>query len=411
MVVIALLAACGDDASKTVQATADLPRRPHVASASCPLKSPADWRHFLEDTSADESWVRTCSDLSNCQELVGAFAAHVQADVIDVIGKCTSDLADNPTIDLCTAHLRRYIPVWMRQHDSDSYGFLQDNATYLAAQTGSDEPAGMMDPPPALLAALTNRSTIEEAARSSGWPYVTHPSGLGGVRTFVTTSDPNGRFDQWMLVGLDDSATVVPSPSIMSFIGVEKKDAIGRDLAKVRLHFRDYLLTQTDGVWKVDLSSTLAGKCYACHGSGMRLLIPTSASASINARLLSYGLPDWNGTLDPADHGPPLGADLGCTSCHNGVTRGVLTVSTSEGMLRQKLVDQLSMRSPANGRKVPDEAAMALLAREESGMPALSPDEASSLAQARAEHWADYQGLVASRYPTWRAWVLDKPCE
>ena len=158
----------------------------------------------------------------------------------------------------------------------------------------------MMDPPPALLAALTDRIAIEATAQSSGWPYLTHPSGLGGVRTFVSTSDPNGRFDQWMLVGLDDNATLVPSPSIMSFIGVQKKDASGQDLAKVRLHFRDYLLTQTDGTWKVELSSTLAGKCYACHGSGMRLLIATSASASINQRLLSYGLPDWNGTLDPA---------------------------------------------------------------------------------------------------------------
>ena len=50
--------------------------------------------------------------------------------------------------------------------------------------------------------------------------------------------------------------------------------------------------------------------------------------------------------------------------------RGVLTVSTSEGMLRQKVVDQLSMRSPAAGKKVPDEAAMALLEREKTG-PAL----------------------------------------
>ena len=69
------------------------------------------------------------------------------------------------------------------------------------------------------------------------------------------------------------------------------------------------------------------------------------------------------------------------------------------------------MRSPIDGKKVPDEAAMALLAREKTGTPALSPDEASSLAQARAEHWADYQALVASRFPTWRAWVLEKPCE
>src|SRR5258706_11973573 len=39
-------------------------------------------------------------------------------------------------------------------------------------------------------------------------------------------------------------------------------------------------------------------------------------------------------------------------SCHNGVFRGVITVSTSEGMLKQKIVDQLSMRSLRDGKSV-----------------------------------------------------------
>jgi hypothetical protein len=75
------------------------------------------------------------------------------------------------------------------------------------------------------------------------------------------------------------------------------------------------------------------------------------------------------------------------------------------------LIDQLSMRSPTGGKKVPDEAAMALLARQSTGTPTLSADDEAALDQARAEHMADYQAIVASRFPDWRAWVLEKRCE
>jgi hypothetical protein len=410
--------------------------KPHVASNACPLKTPAGWQRFLETTVDDETWVETCSDLSNCTELLGEFARHVQADVVDVLDACAPDLADNPPVAQCTAHLRRFVPTWIRQHSTGSYGFRQDNATYVANQVGPDRPAGMMTPPAALLAALPGRAAMEEAARTNGWPYVTHDSALGGVRTLVTVADPEHRFDQWMVVGLDGSDAVA-SPAILSFIAIQKKEANGQDLERWRLHFRDYQLEETAAGWKVGYPEAYDGKCYACHGSGMRMLIPTRSTvassapvrgeagfgqpteddfglrrlASLNQRLLSYGLLDWNGTLVPEDHGPALGRDLGCTSCHDGVFRGVLTVSTSEGMLRQKVVDQLSMRSPLDGKAVPDEAAMALLERERTGDPPLSPHERAELDRARSDHMAEYVALVASRFPTWKAWILDEPCE
>jgi hypothetical protein len=412
--------------------------RPHVASASCPLKTPSDWQHFLEAAVEDETWVTTCSDHGNCAELVGAFSARLEKSLLDVLALCESDVADNPPIASCTANLRRFVPAWLRQHAPDSYGFRPDNGSYLAAQTGPDVPGGMMNPPEAYLAALPERAALEEAARTNGWPYLTHDSGLGGVRTFVTVADPARRFDQWMVVGLDPTASFVPTPAIMSFISVQKKDRAGNDLEKVRIHFRDYVVSNTEGAFKLELPETFAGKCYACHTSGMRLLIPTRESvaasapvrgeagygvagvdpdfglerlSSLNQRLLSYGLPDWNGTIDAADHGPPLGKTLGCTECHNGANRGVLTVSTSEGMLRQKVVDQLSMRAPGIDKSVPDEPAMALLVREKTGDPPLSATEQAALARARSEHWADYQAIVAERFPAWKAWVLDERCE
>jgi hypothetical protein len=257
------------------------------------------------------------------------------------------------------------------------------------------------------------------------------------VRIFVTISDAADRFDRWMLFGVGDDGAV-SLPAIVSFIGVQKTEVSGRGLERVRLHFRDYRVSMIDGAPVVDLPETFDGKCYACHGSGVRMLIPMRGAvtesapvagepgyaqgdalpdfgmgrlASLNQKLLSYGLPDWNGTLEPRDHGPPLGSSLGCTSCHDGVTRGVLTVSTSEGMLRQKVLDQLSMRSPHGGKQVPDVAAMGLLERERTGAPPLSPDETAALERARAEHLTDYEAIAAERFPSWRSWALERPCE
>jgi hypothetical protein len=385
--------------------------RPYVASESCPLKSPAEWDAFLRVTVEDENWVRTCSDLQNCDTLVGEFRARVLASVVPVFEQCSADVTRNSGVERCTERLRRYVPTWLAQHRDDSYGFRQDNRTYFEGHTASGVPPGLMDPPRALLDALPDRVSFEAVARANGWPYVTHDSCLGGVRTFVTVPDPAGRFDQWMLAGLDPTGTTYENPAILSFIGVQKQDSNGVALERVRLHFRDYVVNAGGEGTTLELPPGFGGKCYACHGSGLRQLIEGPEAAALNARMLEYGPVDWNGTIEPDDHGPRLGESLGCTECHNGDDRGVLTVSTSEGMLWQKVVGQLSMRSPRNGQRVPDEGAMALLAREQSGDNPLTAHEVLALEQARAEHLADYEVLVAERYPAWRSWVLERPCE
>ena len=425
------LCACG---GRTEVAIDPPPYRP---SATCPQKSPADWQRFLENTAENEKWVATCADLDNCGELA-SFADHVEKDVIGVFERCASDVGDHPAIAACTDRLRRYVPAWKEQHSTDSYGFRGPNAAYFAAQTGPGEPVGMMDLPAELLAAFPERARIEEAARNQGWPYLTHDSCLGGVRVFVAIGDAADRFDRWMIVNLDAEAKRVTSPTIISFIGVQKRDATGTPLPRVRLHFRDYWVTDTGASWGHSLPETLAGKCYACHASGMRLLLPsrgtTTASAPVrgeegydrgeapsdfamtrlarfNERLLSYGAPDWNDTVRPGDHGPPLGHDLGCTGCHDGATRGVLTVSTSEATLAQKVVEQLSMRGTRGGLAVPDQAAMWLLERERTATPPLSPEEKSALDQARKDHQRDYARIVAQRFLGWKAWLLERRCE
>jgi len=422
-----LIGGCGETPGDEVLA--------HVASASCPLKTPGDWQAFVEAAVDDESWVRTCSSAYDCDELAGAFRARVESEVLGTFARCAEDIGNNPPIASCTARLRRFAPAWVGQHTKGSYGFSPENAAYLAAQTADDVPAGMMTPPPELLAALPERTAIERAARDNGWPYLTHDSGVGGVRTFITTTDPEDHFEQWMLVGLE-SNTTVPDGSVMSLIAIQKKDATGQSLDQVRMHFRDYLLSAADGAWALVLPEVHDAKCFACHPSGLRTLIRTHESVlasapvrgevgygddapgdfgferltELNERLLSYGLPDWNGAIEPADHGPALGESLGCPECHDGVTRGVLGISTDEGTLRRKVVEELSMRAFAPERPIPDEPAIALLDRESTSDPPLTEDEVALLEQARAEHLADYEVLVAERFPSWKAWALEAAC-
>jgi hypothetical protein len=371
----------------------------------------------LNRAADDDNWVKTCSDLNDCQTSAGDFADHVQRDILDTLELCQDDLRDNPDLDACTAPLQRFAPAWLRQHGSQSYGFEQPNAQYLAAQLAPDAPAGMMDPPSELLRALPSRAEVQRTAERAGWAYLTHDSCLGGVRLFVNVVDPDDRFDQWLLLGVAPDEDAFAAGAILSFLAVQKQNADGSRLTTPRVHFRDYVLNDADGVWQAQLPELNDGKCYACHGSGVRQLLPSpSASTSsaerlsdFNQRLESYGLPDWNGTIEAANYGPPLGAELGCTHCHDGKVRGPLTVFTSEGMLYQKVVAQLSMRAFDGTGPVPDEPAMRLLERQRSG--ALTTEQARALAQAQAEHEADYAALVASRLPSLQAWLLHTACD
>jgi hypothetical protein len=430
-VVLLLFPGCGEGSTGAEPAA-----QKHVASASCRLRTPAEWQGFLRTLAEDARWVRTCSDLTDCRTTLAAFAQQVEVEVAAVLEECKADIDENPPIRACTERLRRYVPAWQAQHGIGSYGFVQPNTEYFAAQTAPDVPAGMMDPPSELIAALPTRDALEAVARDRGFAYLTHDSGLGGVRTFVNVLEPEGRYEQWFLFGMENGATAVTDPSILSFIAVQKSDASGAVLARPRLHFRDYVVSSGADGWSLALPAEFEGKCYSCHASGLRLLVPwagprTESSpvrgeegfgaatapdfgarrlSELNERLLAIGPPDWNGTIEPADHGPLLGTDLGCTHCHDGRKRGTLSVSTSEGTFYQKLVDELSMRSYQEGVDVPDVRAMELRGREKNGSP-LDTGELLELGEARALHQRDYEALVSQRFPAWQAWVLERRCD
>jgi hypothetical protein len=93
------------------------------------------------------------------------------------------------------------------------------------------------------------------------------------------------------------------------------------------------------------------------------------------------------------------------------VSRGAITVSTDEGTLKRKLVDELSMQAFGAGKEVPDAPAMRLLDREKTRTPPLIATERAILDRARIEHLADYRALMAERFPVWRAWILGERCE
>ena len=405
-------------------------------SASCSLRSLAEWEQFLRHWASQPSWGTTCSDASNCDELTGEFATQVQEQMQSTLAECRADLEDNPRLSSCMDRLQRFSAAWSAQHDQLSHGFAPSSAAYLAAQSAPDVPEGMMTPPAELLAAWPDLDAIEAAAREHGWPYLEHESCLGGLRAFFNVVDAAAGFEQWFLFGFEPGEPL-PASTIVSFLAIQQRAADGARLPQARVHFRDYLLLGTPGGGSsLELPTTSGGKCFACHPSGVRQLAPFAGNLIASApvagepdygaeqtesagharleefqqRLASYGLPDWQGAVVPADHGPALGAELGCTACHDNTTRGALSVLTSEGTLHQQMVGRLSMRSNRNGALVPDARAMALLERETTGQE-LTSQEAGELARSRAEHAGDYRSLVDQRLPALTRWLGEQPCD
>jgi hypothetical protein len=398
-----------------------------TTSTACPYHTPEEWQQFLERYASNPKWVETCED-SACDS---KFYEFVKENIQDTLENCALVIAANPAIDRCTQNIRNFAPAWMRQHDQDSYGFMVDNHTYLADQEKADRPEGMMVPPDAIVAALPDRAKVEKAARDNGWKYITHDSALGGSRTFVLVTDPEDRFDKWLLLNLTDDK-VLKSQTPLSILAVQKKDAGGNAFPKVHLNFRDWTMVRKGDGYTLELNETNNGKCYSCHASGVRQLIarrtpileakPTKGEPGynpdddapapgdfayerlmeFNRRFRSYGTPDWEGRVVPENHGPALGEAQGCTDCHDGQSRGILTVSTSLAQLQRKIYYELSM--PTDSGLTP------LLERNEMYDPPLNDEEQNALKQALAVHADMTRDFLAARLPSLKAWLLENPC-
>ena len=389
----------------------------------CPFRTADEWQAFLARTAARPEWLETCND-APCAPSFGA----IQAEVAPVFAQCAAFLADNPPLEACTDRTRRFLRSWLDQHAPDSYGFTSPDDAYFAKGTAPEAPAGMTTPPAPLLAAMPLLSDVEGVARQNGWPYVVQRSGLGGVRLFVLTADPSGRFDQWTLMNLRTGTAPAEVHALLSFLAVQKADAAGTGLPAVRVHFRDYVVAPFGPGFSLTSDPRDNAKCYACHPSGARTLIATRTPdlaadpvqgepgfpgqappgfadqrlRALNERLLGYGLCDWNGDVAVADHGPALGGAEGCTACHDGKIRGPITAATSRTQLRRRVVDQLAMP--------PTPALPELVERQAMSDPALTPAEQKQLADARDGHASLLDGLEASSAPALEAWLLATSC-
>jgi len=419
--ILALAAALGACDGRESEVGPDL-----THAGACPFRTAGAWQAFLQDAAASPAWAKTCDD-DGCD---AATYDAVEADVASVFTQCAGLLLDNPPLAACTDRLRRFTSSWLQQHDLTSYGFTDDDAAYFAAQVAPGVPQGMMVPPPALLSAIPDLDAVILAARNRGFPYVVQASCLGDQRLFVVTPDPAGRFDQWTLMNLVPGTSPAQVYGRVSFLAVQKTDAAGAPLPAVRVHFRDLLVQSSGGgAYGVTSDPQDNAKCYSCHVSGARHLIATRTPSlaakpilgepgypgdgpadfafqrltAMNDRLASYALADWNGTIVPADHGPALGTTQGCTACHDGVVRGVLTVSTSRKQLARKVVTELAMPPAAGLTELVERQAMA--------DPPLTPADTAALAAALATHATLLADLEAASAPALEGWLRETPCE
>lgn len=399
-----------------------------LTPAQCIYQTPEQWQKFLETAAENKKWVDTCEDGPCDTEYIQYVIDRIQS----IFESCKDYINHHDTIARCTKNMRNFTLTWLMQHDEFSYGFTVDNHTYLAEQESVERPRGMMRPPDEIVAALPSLEKVESAARTQGWKYLTHDSALGGFRTFVVVSDPQGKFDQWMLLNLQTGKNSLIKDTPMSLISVQKKDAKGKPLTKVQIHFRDYSIQHRKGSYRLELQETSNGKCYSCHTNGMRQLIArrtpilqgkpvkgepgydeTGKEPSpegfaykrlmeFNRRIRTYGSPNWDGKIIPENHGPMLGKDMGCTDCHDGKSRGFLNASVSHVQLVQKVVHELVMP--------PHPHLVKWLERRQMKQPKLSSKEEEMLDRGIEVHKNLAREFEESRFPTLKKWFLETPC-
>jgi hypothetical protein len=175
--------------------------------------------------------------------------------------------------------------------------------------------------------------------------------------------------DKWIQFTYRDGGG--PIERLIDMIIVQKVEN-GTPLARPKIHFRQFwrneegraplLRDQHKGDPEVagysdDLHT--GDNCYSCHPNGMRELAPAPGTLrptiatvtgdalagltgmdlavrrieQFNGIMKSYGAVDWNGALDPTEHGPPMGRSISCANCHNNLIPGPSTPTGSRGAI------------------------------------------------------------------------------
>lgn len=118
-----------------------------------------------------------------------------------------------------------------------------------------------------------------------------------------------GAYDQWFLHDLTRELDAV--------MAIHRKTR--------RVYFFEYRRQETQTLFVPGKES-----CYACHSSGPRLVrtydlakVDMNRLREFNTRLLSYGVANFQGSVNPERLGPSV-EDARCTGCHNGQVRGRL---------------------------------------------------------------------------------------
>lgn len=399
-----------------------------TGNSGCSLRTYADWQNFL-NTSAQ---ALTTDDPEDSQGLGSRVIFAKAVEIGNTLESCKAIVTATPQLAACTTHLKGFALASQRRNTRKSMGFNFSNAAYLSRQEDPSNPNGMMEFPEVLKKGhQTTLGALEAVAKKNDWAYAIHKSGLiSGARFFLYI--PGSDFDKFIIYDTDETGSLKTFPSYQngnptypSLITVQKKDKDGNILMRPKLHFRDVVLGGEIYLGKGKPNAN--SKCYSCHPSGLRPLIPytstfTAADALPSdppaiqqmtraergmARVLefnkifeSYGNVEFNDAYIPEEHGPPLGKAQGCTDCHDGQTRGILNYSTQISQIEEKMVGELLM--PFSDH--------ALQMRVDFAANKLDTLGLSKMQQLEDTNSRLFEGYVKDRVTTTRQWLLATSC-
>ena len=150
-------------------------------------------------------------------------------------------------------------------------------------------------------------------------------------------------------------------------------------------------------------SDSVSGSAFGSFSGSLTSDFAIRRLHEFNRLMRRYGEPDWTQLVIPENHGPALGEAQGCTSCHDGKTRGILTFSTSISQIERKTFNGLSM-PPQSGEP-------RLLEREEMRNPVLDESEKRNLMCIRKHHHELLDEFLKSRPLELKKWLLETTCE